>query len=306
MSFWVYLPLLLSGVFGAVAPRIVRFLPPPVATWLLSAGGIISAAASSASLALLVFVLAAQNSVLSHRGQWSDQVLRAHDPLVIPVGILALGAVVVLSVRFVRVLARRALALRDAYRLSASFAHGPTELTVLDSGANEAFAVPGRPGRIVVSAGLLRRLDGAQRRALLAHERAHLDHHHHIHQTVAHLVAAVNPMLGPLALAVKLSCERWADEDAARACHRSTVAEALTRAATGARGWAPEVALAAAVTEVGLRVGALRVPARPMRVWPVTMLSLLMAMTAMTVVLAMHDTEQLFELAQHVYRTGRR
>jgi beta-lactamase regulating signal transducer with metallopeptidase domain len=177
---------------------------------------------------------------------------------------------------------------------------------VLDSCAHEAFAVPGRLGRIVVSVALLRGLDGDQRRALLAHERAHLDHHHHIHQTAAHLVAAINPLLRPLAAAVELSCERWADEVATRVCHRSTVADALTRAATGQSGRVPEVTLAAGATEVVLRVGALRVPARPIRTWPVTLLTLLMVTTAIAVAIAMRDTERLFELAQHTYRAGRR
>jgi hypothetical protein len=41
-------------------------------------------------------------------------------------------------------------------------------------------------------------------------------------------------------------------------------------------------------------------------VWRVTLLSVLLAATAVAVALALHDTERLFELAQSAYRTGQR
>jgi hypothetical protein len=49
----VYLPLLFTPVFGLAAPVLARGLPTPVATWLVSGGGLLAAAGSSASLALL-------------------------------------------------------------------------------------------------------------------------------------------------------------------------------------------------------------------------------------------------------------
>lgn len=175
---------------------------------------------------------------------------------------------------------------------------------MLDTAEPYAFAVPGRPGRIVVTTALLRSLDPAQRRALLAHERAHLHHRHHIHQSMAHLAAAVNPVLYRLPAALELSCERWADEDAARVSRRDTVADALTRAATGSRLAGPAVVLAAAVTDVADQVGALRGPAPRLAVWRVALLLGLLAATAVAVAEAMHDTERLFELAQSAYRAG--
>ena len=130
----------------------------------------------------------------------------------------------------------------------------------------------GRPGRIVVSTGLLRRPDASERRALLAHERAHLAGGHDVHNTAAHLAAAASPLLGRLAAAVALACERRADETAA-ACRRSTIAEAL----------APRL-----------------------RWWRVALLIRLLAATAATLAEAMHDTERLFELAQVTYGGGQR
>ena len=79
----------------------------------------------------------------------------------------------------------------------------------------EAYALPGWPGRIVVSGRLLDVLDDRGRAALLAHERAHLAGRHHLFTTVAHLAAAANPLLLPVARAVDFTVERWADERAA-------------------------------------------------------------------------------------------
>ena len=131
----------------------------------------------------------------------------------------------------------------------------------------------GRPGRIVVSTGLLQRPDASQRRALLAHERAHLAGGHHVHNTAAHLAAAASPLLGRLAAAVALACDRRADKTAAATCRRSTIAEAL----------APRL-----------------------RWWRVALLIRLLAATAATLAEAMHDTERLFELAQVTYGGGQR
>lgn len=62
-----------------------------------------------------------------------------------------------------------------------------------------------------------------RRPALLAHERSHLIHHHHLHHTAARLAVSVNPMMSRLPAAVKRATERWADEDAASVNRRDTV-----------------------------------------------------------------------------------
>lgn len=303
MSLSVYLPLLLSAAFGLVAPGVARSLPPGVGTWLLSGGGLLVAAGSSASLALLAFQVIARTPVVAAHSGWSDVVLRHDVPVATPVGLLAAGAVLLLAARFLHAAARRLTALRDAYRLADALPQTGSDLSVLDTAEVQAFAVPGRPGRIVVSRGLLQSLDAAQRRALLAHERAHLNHRHHVHHSVAHLAAAVNPLLARLPAAVELSCERWADEDAASVCRRDTVAATLTRAATGTNLAAPVVVLAAAVSAVTNRVDALRAPAPRVAVWRVALLIGLLVTTAAAVAEAMHDTERLFELAQVAYRS---
>ncbi len=70
-----------------------------------------------------------------------------------------------------------------------------------------------------------------ERRVLLAHEAAHLRHHHHVYLQLVELSAAANPLLRPLASSVRIGVERWADEDAAAAVgDRTLTARALARA----------------------------------------------------------------------------
>jgi Zn-dependent protease with chaperone function len=304
MHLAVYLPFVFSGLFGAAAPLLARRLPPALATWLLSSGALLAAAGSATALALLGFTLVGQNQVVASQGHWSDSALRQADPVATPVAVLALIVLSALLVRVVAAAVGRVSALRDAYRLAATLPSASGELVVVDVPDLHAYAVPGRPGRIVVSRGLLRLLDAEQRRAVLAHERTHLIHRHHMHHTVARLAAAANPLLSRLPAAVALSTERWADEYAAATSTRGTVAEALVHTAsrTGAIMRVPTIVLAASTTELAARVDALRNPPPRMTLWRVALLIGLLAATAATVVEAAHDTERMFDLAQAAYR----
>ena len=111
------------------------------------------------------------------------------------------------------VIRARARALAESYRRAASMAPGG-RVVVVAGQSIEAYALPGSPGRIVVSGRLLDTLNDRGRAALLAHEHAHLGRHH-LFTTVAHLAAAANPLLLPVARAVDYTVERWADERAA-------------------------------------------------------------------------------------------
>jgi len=67
---------------------------------------------------------------------------------------------------------------------------------------------------------------------LLAHEGAHLRHHHHLYTQLARLAAAANPLLRPLARVIAEGTERWADEvAAAEVGSRRLAARGLARAA---------------------------------------------------------------------------
>lgn len=94
----------------------------------------------------------------------------------------------------------------------------------------EAFAVPGRPGVVVVTTGLRDALDRAELAAVIRHERAHLASHHHLYVQLTELAAHVNPILRRWCSAVRFAAERHADECAA-AVDRDSTARALARVA---------------------------------------------------------------------------
>jgi Zn-dependent protease with chaperone function len=122
----------------------------------------------------------------------------------------------------------------------------------------------------VVTTALLAGLRPAERRALFAHERAHLAARHHRFLLIARLAADANPFLRPLRTAVSYTTERWADEEAARTVgDRRTVARAIGRAALISRP-APGPAFAgfALPGPVPRRVAALLGPAPATRTWP--------------------------------------
>jgi len=309
MGVWACLPLLCAGLFAVSAPALSRQLPPAAATWLQSIGSLLAAVGSTVSLTVVGFTFVAQNRQLAQSGHWSGQTLRNGGTIWTPVAALAVVAVIVLAARTALAGWRRVTALRQAYQLAAALPAPGEELVVLDLHDRQALAVPGRPGRIVLSTGLLRALDAGQRRAVLAHERSHLRHRHHLHQSITRIAAAANPLLRQLPAAVGLACERWADEDAAGTCRRDTVADALTLAAAGQIRdvvLADGTVLAAADTEVAARIGALRQPSPTPSPWHLAVLFSLLAATAVATFVAAHDTEHLFELAQSAYLHGSR
>src|SRR5579875_2875411 len=107
MTDWLLSPLGMSGLLGLVAPRIALRLPPAVATWILSCGAVVAAAASSVSLGLLALLFVAPTSLVDAQEHWSGHVLRLDAGQAPVVGAAASAAVIVLAVRFLRVAARR-------------------------------------------------------------------------------------------------------------------------------------------------------------------------------------------------------
>jgi hypothetical protein len=116
------------------------------------------------------------------------------------------------------------------------------------------------------------------------------------------LAVALNPLLWPLKAAVGLSTERWADEKAATASRRSTVAQALLRASLGVTSAAPAVVLTATGSTVSARVAALDAPPPRLRVWPALMLVVVLTTAIVALADGMHYTERVFELAQAAWR----
>ncbi len=296
-------PWLAAVVLGVVAGPVGRRLPPAAAVRLLSVAGLVTALATGFVLAVVAFTLAAQNQWLADVGGWSPAKIRLWDPVPPPVGIVAGVAVVWLFAAAVTRAVRTGRGLWVAGMTCRRLGAGIEGMVVVDEDHPEAYALPGLSGRIVVSTGMLRALDPAERRVLLAHEASHLAHHHHLYRLLADLAAAANPLLRPVAAAVHRATERWADEDAAaRVNDRQLAARAIARAglavlASSGGSRRPAVALAAAHGPVVERARALLAPApRPRRLLAAALTALILATTT-SVIIVDHTTEKHFEQA---------
>ncbi|MFF3913096.1 M56 family metallopeptidase [Streptomyces sp. NPDC001852] len=235
MRILVYLPLLLPLLAPLGARQLSERCEPRLATWLLTVSSLVLAVASTLSLGLLAVTGLTRVPLIAGPGHWSLSTARRDDPTELSVAVLAgllLGGALVMAARM---LWRRAGSLAAA-ALDAACMPSRDGLVVVDDPAPDAFALPGLPGRVVVSTGMLHTLDEAEHAILLAHERAHLAAHHYAFVALAQLGAAANPLLRPLATAVTYTTERWADENAAVVTgDRGRVARAVAKAALAAR-----------------------------------------------------------------------
>ena len=210
----LYLPLVIPALAGAAARPLAARLEPRYATWLLTIAAVALAVCSMAALALLTAYAAARAPFLAAAGDYSTQVFRRGDPIPVAVGVAAALALTGGAVAVAVMFRNRARALAESYRRAAGLQ--PEDGIVVVPGPDiEAYALPGMPGRIVVSGRLLDCLDDRRRAALIAHEQAHLASRHHLFAAVTRLAAAANPLLIPVARAVDYTLERWADEHAA-------------------------------------------------------------------------------------------
>lgn len=210
----MYVPLLLPVVAAGSARHVADRVDPRLATWLLTVSATLLAGASGVVLVAVAVTALGQVGFVAGFGDWSVRGLRRHDPTSLATAVLACVLLAAALVALARVVGRLVVALARAARTAHRLPGGA--LTVVDDPVPDAFALPGRPGRIVVSTGMLRALDPAERRVLLAHERAHLRYAHHAFVTLAQIASAANPLLRPTATAVAYAVERWADEHAAR------------------------------------------------------------------------------------------
>ncbi|WP_051970517.1 M48 family metalloprotease [Kitasatospora azatica] len=323
MRYVVYLPLLFPLLAAVLARPLGERLPPRLATWLLSLGALVLAAASTTVLALLSITGLIRIPLLARlaHGHWSAQAAQHHDPASFSVALLSGALLAAAAGAAARMLWRRVRTLA-ASAAEAACMPGRDQLVVVDDPAAEAYAVPGLPGRIVVSTGMLDALDPIEREVLLAHERAHLRHHHHLFVALAQLAAAANPLLRPLAGAVTYTVERWADESAASCIgNRRQVAQTVGKAAlaaqrTRARTRLREAPWAAAALgilgrlvpsgpgPVPRRVAALLAPPLRRRPLPLAVIVGLLLATGLCAAEAVHDLEALLELVKHAASRG--
>ncbi|MEE1942538.1 M56 family metallopeptidase [Streptomyces sp. TRM 70361] len=273
MGVFVFLPLVLPLTAWPIARLAEQHLHPRTATVLLSVAAGVLAVCSTVCLALLMVVGTAQLPGNPLPDGWSDEEVREAVPYDEVAGRAAIPALLAVVVACARTLWAHRRVRRRSVRALAG-ARGRS-VAVLPDGEPYAYALPagrGGQGRVVVSTAMLSCLEGGERRALFAHERAHLAGRHHRFLLAVHLAARANPFLRPLRTAVSYTAERWADEEAAEAVgSRRTVARAVGRAALVSRAAGRPAAAPvhfAAAGPVPRRVAALLEPAPVVRSWP--------------------------------------
>ncbi|MFF2504095.1 M56 family metallopeptidase [Streptomyces sp. NPDC058067] len=308
MIYAVWVPLLMPLLAVPAARRAAAWLPPRAAAWTLAGFSIGLATSSTAALVLLASAGALRLPPVASFAHLSPPLLGDDSPALLPASTLAVLALVAGAVALVRTGLRQRREMRAAHAGSPDAAD---ELSVRPDELPYAYALPGRPGRIVVTTGMLRALDAREREVLFAHERAHLRGRHHLFLSAAELAVTLHPMLRGLREPLAYALERWADESAAAATgDRALTARAIGRAALAAAGTPgavarPRTALAATAGPVPRRVTALLStgattgrPRRALRRAPVVALLVCAALTAGTLAEAAYDLHTDVEVAQ--------
>jgi hypothetical protein len=253
------LPLALPFAVPPLARRAVDRLAPVTALWLLAVGAVVLAGSSLAALGAFVLVGLLKLPFFAALGELIHPVHTVPDTFAVPAAAASVGALALCGGTLVRSVLRQTRAFRAA-RTEAGHRPAAGDLCVVESARPDAYALPGRPHRIVVTTAMLRSLDAAEREALFAHERAHNAGGHHFFLAAAELAAHCHPALRPVRAAVRLAVERAADEAAARAVgDRELTARAIARAALAGHEAGSRAGFVAAATAgpVPRRVGAL-------------------------------------------------
>ncbi|MFD5460525.1 M48 family metalloprotease, partial [Streptomyces olivaceus] len=201
MGVFVFLPLVLPLTAWPIARLAEQHLHPRTATRLLTAVAAVMAVCSTLCLALLMVVGTAQLPGNPLPDGWSDPEVRAAVPYDEVAGKAAIPALCAVVAASARALWRHGRVRRRAHQALAGLPG--SAVAVLPDDVPYAYALPGgRRDRVVVTTALLDCLEPAERRALFAHERAHLADRHHRFLLAVRLAALANPFLRPLRTAV--------------------------------------------------------------------------------------------------------
>jgi Peptidase family M48 len=296
------IPLAVSVLLAVGSSGLSRRLSPRTAATLLTLLALATSLSTGAVLCLAAVSVLARQPVIAAAGGWSPSTVRPLEQLPVSWSLLAAAAAAILLAAAVAYLISAAGELVRASWACRRLDIGPDRLVITRDERPTAYTVPAGPGAIIISTGMLRLLSARERRALLAHEAAHLRHRHAGYVLLARLAAAANPLLRPLAGQVRLAVELWADQVAASEVGDSrVVAQALARASLAASRPGPRTALAIGQTHIRARVSALTgQPPRRYRWAAAAALTLILASSAAAAVLAW-DTHQQIEIAQLDY-----
>ncbi|MBV7696242.1 M48 family metalloprotease [Streptomyces sp. TRM70350] len=263
MTAVLLVPLLLPFAARPLAGRALDRLDPLAALWALTLAALVLAGASVSALGALVLTGLLKLPLFAALGELVHPLPTPPDILTLPAAAAATGVLTVSAWTLLRSGLRQIRAFRTA---RARTDRSPTagDLCVVDSPHPDAYALPGRPHRIVVTTAMLRALAPAEREALFAHERAHNAGGHHLFLLAAELASHCHPGLRRVRDAIRLAAERAADEAAAAAVgDRHLTARAIARAALATHSSPsarPDFAAAATSGPVPQRVAALLAP----------------------------------------------
>ncbi|MEU7703989.1 M56 family metallopeptidase [Streptomyces nodosus] len=285
MYLLLLVPIALPLAMPPLARRALERLTPTTALWAVTGSAVVLACCSLTALGAFVLTGLLKVPLFAAFGELVRPLRTGSNMIVVPAAAFSVGALAVCAWTVGRTVLRQARAFRTATseadrRVTAG------DLCVIDSPHPDAYALPGRPHRIVVTTGMLRTLGPDEREALFAHERAHNAGGHHYFLALAELAAHCHPGLSPVAGTIRLAVERVADEAAAEAVgDRRLTARAIGRAALASRT-APEerpsFAPAATTGPVPQRVAALLQAPRPSHRAARLTAALLIACTALS------------------------
>jgi hypothetical protein len=290
--------LALCAGFAATAPRLAASTRPDVAVRLIVGAAVALTATGVFVLGSAAATWAGQQPTIAALSRLSASKLRATSPISPAAAVLAavalLAATVSLGVR-----AWRSSAAHHEVRAAVGPAGGD-DVVVLDDQRIDAFATPGRHGRIVVTTGLLSALEPAERAALFAHERAHRRHAHAWWRLAMQLTVAVNPLLRHVRRTADHAMERAADEAAAAEVgDRRLVARTVARVALLKKGGTASIglALSAGGGDIPARVHALLKPASSRGRVAAIALFVFLAGALVAAVLMQRTTDSVFDAA---------
>ena len=286
----------LSALVSVTARTVSRRMSPATTAVALTVASVTIAGTSTGILAVAAWYGVARFGPVAAAGGWSPRLLSNATPLPLPASAIAGIATLGVAVSVVRLWLRRAAELRSAQRLW--YRTGRDPIVIADDDEIDAFAIEGSTAtrRVILTAGLLRALpEAALQRAVIAHEQAHLRHHHLFYRLATETAARANPFLRPIISVVTDALESWADDEAARATGPATVATAIaTVALTRAEQPPLPIALAIAESVTVRRIERLLDPARINNAGVVA--GALFAVIALIVLgVSCHQTERFFE-----------
>ena len=304
MRLGIYVALVLALVLPALLRPAARRLRPKPASIVVTVGALVCGLVWVGALGLLAMATVGRIGLVGAVGHWSVGVINRRDPVPVVTGVVSLAVLLFVATALAascRRLGRGLLQLGRLHLRTADRRCG--DVAVIDDAAPEAVALPGWRGSVVVTSGMLRALEPAERRVLLAHERSHLRNAHWAFRLVTRLGAALLPTARPLVGQCDQALERWADEEAADAVgDRRLAATALARAALATTDHHRSTLVPGfsdgAVAE---RVETLLAPRRPSR-WAAAGLPIGLAVVALAALIkASRELEALFEAAKHAW-----